>query len=90
MHARINTNRIQRFYSTESGKELVGIVAGENGMSEPLSETDTDGKYRTVKYSFDTKSLPASVFGESVEIRFMQSKAQQAHVHFLHIIVSDL
>lgn len=86
MHARINTNRIQRFYSTESGKELVGIVAGENGMSE----TDTDGKYRTVKYSFDTKSLPASVFGESVEIRFMQSKAQQAHVHFLHIIVSDL
>ena len=89
MHARINTNRIQRFYSTESGKELVGIVAGENGMSDD-SETDTDGKYRTVKYSFDTKSLPASVFGESVEIRFMQSKAQQAHVHFLHIIVSDL
>ena len=62
------------------------MVAGENGMQN----TAADGKYVTVKYSFETKNLPASVFGESVEIRLMQSKSTQAHVHYLHIAVSDL
>ena len=63
------------------------MVAGENGMQN----TAADGKYVTVKYSFETKNLPASVFGESVEIRLMQSKeSAQAHVHYLHIAVSDL
>lgn len=71
------------FFSAETHVELSRVRAGENGMPD----TSNDGKYKDLKYTFNTKSMPTSAIGEKVSLMLRASKRQQAHVHYIHISV---